>query len=89
MAITTQQIKELREETGAGIMDCRRALEDASGDFDKALEFLRQKGVEKAAKRAERVAAEGVVEVYSHGDGRVGLADVKLGLEEAERIMHY
>ena len=73
MAITTQQIKELREETGAGIMDCRRALEDASGDFDKALEFLRQKGVEKAAKRAERVAAEGVVEVYSHGDGRVGV----------------
>ena len=73
MAITTEQIKDLRQETGAGIMDCRRALEQAGGDYDKALEYLRQKGVEKAAKRAERVASNGVVELYSHGDGRVGV----------------
>lgn len=73
MAITTADIKALREETNAGIMDCRKALEDAGGDFNKALEELRKKGLEKAADRAEREAAEGVVELYSHGDGRVGV----------------
>ena len=73
MAITTADIKALREETNAGIMDCRKALEEAGGDFNKALEELRKKGLEKAADRAEREAAEGVVELYSHGDGRVGV----------------
>lgn len=73
MAITTADIKALREETNAGIMDCRKALEDAGGDFNKALEELRKKGLEKAADRAEREAAEGIVELYSHGDGRVGV----------------
>ncbi len=73
MAITTADIKALREETNAGIMDCRRALEESGGDFNKALDELRKKGLEKAADRAEREAAEGVVELYSHGDGRVGV----------------
>lgn len=73
MAITTEQIKHLREETGAGILDCRKALEQAGGDFEKAVEFLREKGLATAAKRADRVALEGVVELYSHGQGRVGV----------------
>jgi elongation factor Ts len=73
MAITTEQIKELRQATGAGIMDCRQALEHSNGDFDGAVDFLREKGLAKAAKRAGREASEGVIELYSHGDGRVGV----------------
>ncbi len=73
MAITTEQIKQLRAATGAGILDCRKALEQAGGDYDKALEYLREKGLATAAKRADRQAAEGVVELYSHGSGRVGV----------------
>jgi elongation factor Ts len=73
MAVSIEQIKELREETGAGIMDCRKALEQANGDMQKALEALREKGLATAAKRADRVASEGVVELYSHGNGRVGV----------------
>jgi len=73
MAVSIEQIKELREETGAGIMDCRKALEQANGDFQKALEALREKGLATAAKRADREASEGVVELYSHGNGRVGV----------------
>jgi elongation factor Ts len=73
MAITIEQIKQLREETNAGIMDCRKALEQANGDFNIALEALVQKGIAKAADRAERETSEGVVEVYSHGGGRVGV----------------
>jgi elongation factor Ts len=73
MAITTEQIKELREATGVGILDCRKALEQSGGDFNKALDFLREKGLAKAAKRADRQASEGVVELYSHGNGRVGV----------------
>jgi len=73
MAVSIEQIKELREETGAGIMDCRKALEQADGDFQKALEALREKGLATAAKRADREASEGVVELYSHGNGRVGV----------------
>lgn len=73
MAITTQQIKELREETGAGILDCRKALEQANGDFDKAVVHLREKGLAQAAKRADREVLEGMLELYSHGNGRVGV----------------
>lgn len=73
MAITTEQIKELREATGAGILDCRKALEQAGGDFEKAVDFLREKGLATAAKRADREASEGMVELYSHGNGRVGV----------------
>ncbi len=73
MAITTQQIKELREATGAGVLDCRAALEHANGDFDQAVAYLREKGLAKAAKRADREASDGVIELYSHGGGRVGV----------------
>jgi elongation factor Ts len=73
MAVTTVQIKELREATGAGILDCRKALESAGGDFSKAVDFLREKGLATAAKRSDREASEGVIELYSHGGGRVGV----------------
>lgn len=73
MAITTQQVKELREATGAGVLDCRNALEQSGGDFAKALEQLREKGLATAAKRADRETLEGIVELYSHGNGRVGV----------------
>jgi len=73
MDITTEQIKELRASTGAGILDCRKALEHANGDMAAALDYLREKGLATAAKRAERQASEGVVEIYSHGSGRVGV----------------
>jgi len=73
MAVTTEQIKELREATSAGILDCRKALEQAGGDFHKAVDFLREKGLATAAKRADREASEGMVELYSHGNGRVGV----------------
>ena len=72
-AITVDQIKALREETGVGILDCRKALEDANGDFDKALEALREKGLATVAKRGERETSEGILDLYSHGDGRVGV----------------
>jgi elongation factor Ts len=73
MAITTEQIKELREATGAGVLDCRAALEHAEGNFEKAVAYLREKGLSKAAKRAGKEASDGVVELYSHGGGRVGV----------------
>src|SRR5512135_2393950 len=73
MAISIEQIKQLREETGAGVLDCRKALETNNGDFQKAMEYLREKGLAKAAKRADRVATEGMLELYSHGNGRVGV----------------
>ena len=73
MAITTEMIKELRTATGAGILDCRKALEESDGSMDKALEALREKGLLTVEKRADRVASEGIVELYSHGGGRVGV----------------
>jgi len=73
MEITIDMIKELREATGCGFMDCRTALRDADGDFDKAGDILRQKGLAKAAKRAGKEASEGVIEVYSHGEGRMAV----------------
>lgn len=73
MAISIEQIKQLREETGAGVLDCRKALETYNGDFTKAIEYLREKGLAKAAKRADREVLEGMLELYSHGSGRVGV----------------
>jgi elongation factor Ts len=73
MAISIEQIKQLREETGAGVLDCRKALETYNGDFEKAMEYLREKGLAKAAKRADREVFEGMLELYSHGNGRVGV----------------
>ena len=73
MEITTDMIKELRAATRAGISDCRKALVEADGDFQKAVDWLRQKGMATAAKRADREASQGIVELYSHGGGRVGV----------------
>ena len=72
MAVSPGAVKELRELTGAGMLDCKRALEEAGGDFEKAKEILRQKGHAAAAKRAERATAEGLVQAYLHHNGRVG-----------------
>jgi elongation factor Ts len=73
MEITTQMIKDLREATKAGVLDCRKALEASGGDYQKAVDFLREKGLATAAKRADRLASNGMVELYSHGNGRVGV----------------
>ncbi len=73
MEITTEMIRELRATTGVGILECRKALQEADGDYKKAVDYLRQKGMAKAAKRADRDASDGVIELYSHGDGRVGV----------------
>jgi elongation factor Ts len=73
MDITTEMIKELREATKAGVLDCRKALEFSNGDYQKAVDFLREKGMATAAKRADRQASNGIVELYSHGNGRVGV----------------
>ena len=70
--VTTAMIRELRDKTGAGIMDAKRALEDSDGDSSKAEELLREKGLASAAKRAGRAASEGVVESYIHSGGRIG-----------------
>lgn len=71
MNITIDMIKELREKTGCGIMDCRTALQNSNGDMEQALEVLREKGLKTAAKRADRVASEGRIEVYTHTEGRL------------------
>ena len=73
MEITAQQVKALRETTGAGVLDCRKALQAHEGDFEKAASFLRAKGLAAAAKKEGREAKEGLVELYSHGGGRVGV----------------
>lgn len=73
MEITLAMIKELRERTSAGINDCKKALTDAEGDMNKAADLLREKGLAAAAKRAGRVASQGVVECYVHGGGRIGV----------------
>ena len=71
--ITAEQVRELRELTGAGMMECKRVLEETNADKEKASELLRERGVVKAAKKAGRIAAEGLVESYIHGDGRIGV----------------
>ena len=71
--ITPEQVKALREQTGAGIMDCKRALTEVDGDIEKAIVLLREKGLAKAAKKASRIASEGVVDSYIHGGGRIGV----------------
>ncbi|MFB3092847.1 MAG: elongation factor Ts, partial [Dehalococcoidia bacterium] len=72
MPVSPAAVKELRELTGAGILDCKSALEEAGGDFDKAKDILRKKGIAMAAKKAERATAEGLVQTYVHHDGRLG-----------------
>ena len=73
MAITAEQVKQLRDKTGAGMMDCKAALAEANGDAEKALEILRKKGLASAAKKAGRVAAEGAVGSYIHMGGKIGV----------------
>ncbi len=73
IAISAQDVKSLRERTGAGMMDCKSALQEADGDLDKAIEILRVKGQASAAKRGERSAAEGVVSTYIHAGGKIGV----------------
>ncbi|GIO29970.1 MULTISPECIES: translation elongation factor Ts [Paenibacillus] len=73
MAVSASAVKELREKTGAGMLDCKKALEEANGDITKAVELLREKGLAAAANKAGRVATEGVVESYIHGGGRIGV----------------
>jgi elongation factor Ts len=70
---STEDVKRLREETGAGMLDCKKALDETNGDFEKAKENLRKKGFESAAKRAERETAEGVVQSYIHHNSRLGV----------------
>ena len=73
MELSVATIKELRERTGAGIMDCKRALEETSGDMDKAEELLTQQGIASAVKKATRSTEEGIVESYIHSGGRIGV----------------
>lgn len=73
MSVSAEQIKELREATGAGILDCRNALEASSGDLEKATELLRERGLARAEKKADRETSAGVLDLYSHGEGRVGV----------------
>ncbi|MCY9110580.1 translation elongation factor Ts, partial [Bacillus atrophaeus] len=71
MAITAQQVKELRQKTGAGMMDCKKALTETDGDMDKAIDLLREKGIAKAAKKADRIAAEGSTLIKTDGNKAV------------------
>lgn len=73
MVISAGMVKELREKTGAGMMDCKKALTEVDGDMEKAITYLREKGLSAAAKKAGRVTAEGIVESYIHGGGRIGV----------------
>lgn len=73
MEVTTQLIKELRERTGAGVMDCKTALKECGGDIEEAIAFLRKRGLAKAAKKAGRVTSEGLIGSYIHAGGRIGV----------------
>jgi len=73
MAIDIKLLKQLREETGISVSECRQALEDANGDYKKALELLHSKAAEKAAKKADRETGQGIVETYVHGGGKIGV----------------
>ncbi|MGC9361121.1 MAG: translation elongation factor Ts, partial [Anaerolineae bacterium] len=73
MAVTIEMIKELRELTGAGVLDCKRALEESEGDFEAASEILKQKGLAAAAKKADREVGDGLVEAYIHAGAKLGV----------------
>ena len=73
MEITAQAVKQLREMSGCGMMDCKKALKECDGDLDKAFDYLREQGLNKAAKKASRIAAEGIVESYIHMGGKIGV----------------
>lgn len=80
MQITSQMVKELRDKTNAGMMDCKKALSETGGDMEKAIDFLRKKGLAVAQKRADRATSEGVVETYIHSGGKLGVM-VEIGCE--------
>ncbi|MCI5164962.1 MAG: translation elongation factor Ts [Candidatus Electrothrix sp. GM3_4] len=80
MKITSQMVKELRAKTNAGMMDCKRALEETEGDMEKSVDLLRQKGLSVAAKRADRATSEGTVDTYIHAGGKLGVM-VEVGCE--------
>ena len=80
MAVSTEAVKELRERTGAGVMECKRALEEADNDIERAAEVLRQRGLALAEARADRQTAQGLVECYIHAGGRIG-AMIELNCE--------
>ncbi len=73
MSINASDIAKLRAQTGAGMLDCKKALEESNGDMEKAIDWLRKRGVAKAAKRADKVAAEGAIVSYIHGAGKIGV----------------
>jgi elongation factor Ts len=73
MSVTASMVKELRERTAAGMLDCKKALEETNGDIDKAVDVLREKGLSAASKKAGRIATEGAVESYIHAGGRIGV----------------
>ena len=73
MEVTANMVKELREKSGAGMMDCKKALAEAGGDPQKAFDLLRQKGLAAAAKKADRIAADGAVGAYVHAGGKIGV----------------
>ena len=73
MSFTAKDVMTLRQRTGAGMMDCKTALTETNGDMDKAIDYLREKGIAKAAKKAGRIAAEGLVESYIHMGGKIGV----------------
>ena len=73
MSISAQQVKELREKTAAGMMDCKKALEECKGDLEKAVDWLRQKGLAKAAKKAGRSTGQGIIGSYIHSTGKIGV----------------
>ena len=73
MTVSTEDVKKLREETGAGVMDAKRALDETDGNFEKAKAVLRERGIAAAAKRAERETGQGIVESYIHNGGRIGV----------------
>ena len=73
MSVNTEDIKKLREETGAGVLDCKRALDESKGNFEKAKEIIKEKGFLKADKKASRETSQGLIETYVHGGGKVGV----------------
>ena len=70
--VTASQVKDLREKTGAGMMDCKKVLTETDGDMERAIELLRERGIAKAAKKSDRIAAEGLVDAYVSEDGKIG-----------------
>lgn len=95
MAIDIKLIKKLREETQVSIADCRKALEEAKGDYEKAIELLKKRGIERAEKKADRETAQGIIESYIHQNGKVGVlleilceTDFVARTEDFKRLAH-